>query len=134
MAFAPSAFVCGAAWARAMWFFTVFVLVSVIRKLLGFEPAVRRRAELACVEAARFRPAFVAPDPRPPPGSFPSAIRLSYEAALGLLVRRNIHDAPRARKIRVGGRVRVRRRRRARQSIFEAMWWSVSTMRTAMGG
>jgi hypothetical protein len=36
MAVAPSAFVCGAAWARAMWLFTVLVLVSVVGKLLRF--------------------------------------------------------------------------------------------------
>jgi hypothetical protein len=36
MAFRPSAFVFGAAWARAMCLFTVFVWVSAIGKLLHF--------------------------------------------------------------------------------------------------
>jgi hypothetical protein len=63
MAVAPSAFVCGAAWARALFLFTVFVVFSVVGKLLRFGLSMRRRAELAYVEAARVRPTSAAPKP-----------------------------------------------------------------------
>jgi hypothetical protein len=51
----PSAFGCGAAGARAMWFFTVFALVSVVGKFLCYCLAIPRRAEPACAEAQRLR-------------------------------------------------------------------------------
>jgi len=63
MAVVPSAFVCGAAWARAMWLFTVFVLVSVIGKLLRFGLVIARLGRTPVRGGARFRLTFVTPEP-----------------------------------------------------------------------
>jgi hypothetical protein len=43
MAVGPSAFGCGATRARAMWFFTVFVFVSVNGKLLRLQGGASTR-------------------------------------------------------------------------------------------